>query len=186
MTVRDSAAPRSPSPLYPEGRGVGVRGGSVLVPPRSGGVRKYGRLITSRIPWIATMSHVWLRKAQRGLARPRGLDARPRIDSDGGGRVRGVRKRSFVSHGYEMTCAEAFVSVSSPRNECQKRPPVIATGCSKRNPSADRIGRVGVLSRAGVRTVAACSLYSHKAGDRPPPTHAKLSGGPSWKPCNNH
>src|SRR5207247_2081549 len=25
------------------------------------------------------------------------------------------------------------------------------------------------LSRAGVRTVAACSLYSHKAGDRPPP-----------------
>jgi hypothetical protein len=26
---------------------------------------------------------------------------------------------------------------------------------------------------AGVRTVAACSLYSHKAGDRPPPAYAK-------------
>src|SRR5437868_4321329 len=37
------------------------------------------------------------------------------------------------------------------------------------------------FSRAGVRTVAACSLYSHKAGDRPPPAHAKPSGVPSWR-----
>jgi hypothetical protein len=37
------------------------------------------------------------------------------------------------------------------------------------------------LSRAGVRTVAACSLYSHKAGDRPPPAYAKPSGVPSWR-----
>jgi hypothetical protein len=31
------------------------------------------------------------------------------------------------------------------------------------------------LFRAGVRTVAACSLYSRKAGDRPPPACAKPS-----------
>ena len=37
------------------------------------------------------------------------------------------------------------------------------------------------LSRARVRTVAACSLYSHQAGDRPPPAHAKKSGEPSWR-----
>ena len=30
------------------------------------------------------------------------------------------------------------------------------------------------FSRAGVRTVAAYSLYSQKAGDRPPPAHANL------------
>src|SRR4051794_6863255 len=34
---------------------------------------------------------------------------------------------------------------------------------------------------AGVRTVAACSLYSHKAGDRPPPMLAKPSGVPSCR-----
>ena len=38
-----------------------------------------------------------------------------------------------------------------------------------------------LFSRAGVRTVAACSLYSHKAGDRPPPAYAKPSGVPSWR-----
>ncbi len=37
------------------------------------------------------------------------------------------------------------------------------------------------LSRAGVRTVAAGSLSSRKAGDRPPPAHAKPSGVPSWR-----
>ena len=37
------------------------------------------------------------------------------------------------------------------------------------------------FSRAGVRTVAACSLYSQKAGDRPPPAHAKPSGVMSWR-----
>src|SRR5256885_12028937 len=37
------------------------------------------------------------------------------------------------------------------------------------------------FSRAGVRTVAACSLYSHKAGDRPPPAYAKPSGVSSWR-----
>src|SRR5262249_1773247 len=41
--------------------------------------------------------------------------------------------------------------------------------------------RVDVFSRAGVRTVAACSLYSHMAGDRPPPAHVKPSGVPSWR-----
>ena len=38
-----------------------------------------------------------------------------------------------------------------------------------------------VFFRAGVRTVAACSLYSHKAGDRPLPADEKPSGVPSWR-----
>ena len=38
-------------------------------------------------------------------------------------------------------------------------------------------GALMFFSRAGVRTVAACSLYSHKAGDRAPPAQARVTKG---------
>src|SRR5262249_10479944 len=38
-----------------------------------------------------------------------------------------------------------------------------------------------VFFPAGVRTVAACSLYLRKAGDRPPPAYANPFGVPSWR-----
>src|SRR2546425_7149936 len=45
----------------------------------------------------------------------------------------------------------------------------------------ERAAALRASGAAGVRTMAARSLYSHKAGDRPLPAYAKPSGVPSWR-----
>jgi len=67
----------------------------------------------------------------------------------------------------QMTVSQMCIQNTTPspqqRQHWLSEQALLGTRC------ANRIGRVDFFSRAGVRTVAACSLYSHKAGDRPPP-----------------